>query len=184
MRTGARDAVPAPVQAVHRVLKPTLRPVQPADQTLIQRWLHIPGVQRWWGNAASAEAEIRLALESDAAFCRIIEIEGLGIGYAQAVDTALTSLPPDGPVPPGSWDCDLFIGSEPHRGQGHGQIALDMLVNEIFASTLAVACMIVVSIRNERAARAYENIGFKWVSVAEDPIQGPSWVMLRDRPRR
>lgn len=154
------------------------------DRDVIHRWLRDPGVQRWWGNAASADAETRLARESDAAICRIIEIDGHAIGYAQAMDTGLTGLPHGCPVPPGAWDCDLFIGSEPHRGQGHGQIALDLLVGEVFAATLAVACMIVVSVRNERAARAYENIGFKWVAVAEDPIHGPSWVMFRERPYR
>ena len=87
----------------------------------------------------------------------------------------------DPAVPAGTWDCDLFIGSEPDRGRGHGQAALDLLVGEVFATTLAIACMIVISVRNERAARAYENVGFRWVAVTWDPIQGPSWVMLRDR---
>ena len=176
---------------------PTLRPVAGADRDRIDRWLQNPDVQRWWGNAASAEAEIRLALDSDASFCRIIETGGLPIGYAQAVDTGLTGAPlsarthgghADGstaaPVPPGTWDCDLFIGSEPHRGQGYGQQALDLLVTEVFASTLALACMIVVPVRNERAARAYENVGFRWVAITEDPIHGACWVMLRERPRR
>ena len=114
----------------------------------------------------------------------MIEIEGVAVGYAQAVDNGRPNAPRGGPVPAGAWDCNLFIGSAPHRGQGHGQRALDLLVAEVFASTLAVACVIVVSVRNERAARAYEKIGFKWVAVAEDPIHGPSWVMLRERPRR
>lgn len=182
---GPRDAnAAAPHPGGKPAPTPRVRPVHPRDHDQIYRWLRDPGVQRWWGNAASAEAEIRLALESNAAFCRIIEIDGLAIGYAQAVDAGLTGGFSGVSVPPGSWDCDLFIGSETHRGQGHGQKALDLLVAEVFASTLATACTIVVSVRNERAARAYENIGFRWVTITEDPIHGPCWVMVRDRPQR
>lgn len=163
---------------------PALRPVTFADRGTIQGWLQNPGVQRWWGNVASADAGIRLALDSDAACCRMIEIDGLAVGYAQAVDGGFagTSRPPQ--IPPGTWDCDLFIASEPHRGQGHGQAALDLLVTEVFGSTLTLACMIVVPVRKERAVRACESAGFRWVAVSEDPIHGPSWVMLRERPRR
>ena len=162
---------------------PALRPVAVVDQVRIRGWLLSPGVQRWWGNAASAEAEIRLALDRDASFCRIIELGGLPIGYAQAVDAGLAGIQLPSGIPPGTWDCDLFIGSEPHQGRGHGQAALDLLVREVFASTLALACMIVVPVRNERAARAYENAGFHWVAITEDPIHGSCWVMLRERPR-
>ena len=161
-----------------------LRPVVSADRSIINRWVQNPGVQRWWGNAASADAEIRLALDSDAAICRMIEFGGLPIGYAQAVDGGFAGTARPSQIPPGSWDCDLFIGSETHRGQGHGQAGLDLLVAEVFGSTLAVACMIVVPVRNERATRACEDTGFRWVAVSEDPIHGASWVMLRERPRR
>lgn len=166
------------------LLQPALRPAEPADRALIHRWLRNPEVSRWWGNEASAAAEIGIALESSSAICRIIEAEGLPVGYAQAADLGSFPSPHVAAVPPGTWTCHVFIGSENHRGRGAGQAALDLLVGELFASTLAVACRIVVPVRNERAARAYESVGFRWVAVAEDPIHGASWVMLRERPRR
>ena len=52
----------------------------------------------------------------------------------------------------------------------------------MFATTLAVACSGLVSIRNEAAARAYERAGFRWLQVLQDPLLGPSWLMLKERP--
>ena len=54
----------------------TLRPATPEDRFRIRRWLAEPEVGAGWGNAGSAEAEINLAMGSEAAICRIIECEG------------------------------------------------------------------------------------------------------------
>lgn len=162
-----------------------LRPLAAGDRDRVQRWLADAGVSRWWGSAASASAKFRMALDSRTAVCRIIELEcGTGaepIGYAQAMETAAAMAELPKGVVPGTWDCDLFIGSSRHRGQGHGQLALDQLVRDVFATTLAVGCSIAVSIRNESAARAYERIGFRWSSIWHDPSVGPCWIMLRGR---
>src|SRR5690606_6362503 len=149
---------------------------------LVRSWLRQPEVQRWWGSASSAEAEIAMALESESAICRMILEGETPIGYAHAIDMAHldATLPPE--LPSGTYDCDLFIGAPGARGRGVGQQALELLVTEVFATTLAVACGIVVSIRNERAVRAYEKAGFRWQRVWQDPVFGPSWVMLRERP--
>lgn len=163
----------------------TLRPVTTAEHGQIRQWLRDAGVQRWWGNANAAEAEIALALASESALCRLIMLSRTPIGYVHALDAAELG---DGPKPtgvrPGTYDCDLFIGSDIHRGKGHGQRALELIVEEVFATTLAPACSIVVSIRNERAVRAYEAAGFSWSQVWQDPVTGPAWVMLRERPHR
>lgn len=161
--------------------KLALRQAWPSDFGRIHGWLGNPEVQRWWGNGASAEAEIRLAFASEASLCRLIQLNGMAIGYAQAVEFGLTGAPIPHPIGPGTWDCDLFIGSQPHRGLGLGQSALDLLVGEVFSTTLAIACAIMVPVRHERAVRAYERVGFRWVSIAEDQIHGASWVMIRDR---
>lgn len=159
-----------------------LLPVGARDQLQIRQWLRDPGVQAWWGNAAAAEAEIAIALQSEAALARMITVDGESIGYAHALDAASLEPPFPHVIKPGTYDCDLFIGAAPHRGQGHGQRALELLAHEVFATTLALACSIVVSVRNERAVRAYERAGFIWKSVWNDPMSGPSWVMLRERP--
>ena len=125
---------------------------------------------------------VSIALESGSALCRIVEADGEPVGYAHAVDAAIwgADLPQD--LAPGTWDLDLFIASEEHRGKGVGQAALTLLKEEVFASTLAVAVCIFASVRNERAVRAYEKAGFRWKEVWHDPQMGPEWFMVADRP--
>jgi aminoglycoside 6'-N-acetyltransferase len=162
----------------------TLRPARDADWVLIRRWLAQPEIQRWWGNLASAESEVRLALETPSAIARIVVAGAEPIGYAHAIDAAYWgSGLPDG-MPAGTWDVDLFIAEPGHRGCGAGERALELLAEEVFTTTLAPALAVFVSVRNEAAVRAYERAGFAWARVWEDPLLGPSWMMLRTRPRR
>jgi RimJ/RimL family protein N-acetyltransferase len=158
-----------------------LRPAKRADFDMIRRWLARPDIQDWWAPLAATEAEVNLALSSAHALCRIIESNGEAIGYAHAVDAALwgEDLPQD--LEPGTWDLDLFIASEEHRGKGAGQAALSQLKAEVFATTMAVAVCVFPSVRNERAVRAYEKAGFRWKRVWNDPNMGPSWFMVAER---
>ncbi len=158
-----------------------LRPATRGDFALIRRWLARPDIQTWWGPVSATEAEVNMALASEHALCRIIEVDGTPVGYAHAVDATLwgESLPDD--LEPGTWDLDLFIAAEDQRGRGVGQIALAKLRAEVFATTLAVAVCVFPSIRNERAVRAYEKAGFRWQRVWNDPIAGPSWFMVSRR---
>jgi aminoglycoside 6'-N-acetyltransferase len=159
-----------------------LRPALPEDRFRIRRWLADPEVQAWWGNAASVEAEITLAMASEASLCRVIEADDVPIGYAHAVEAGLWGEHQPDDLPAGTWDTDLFIASAEHRERGAGRTALALLVDEVFATRLAVACCGVVSIRNEAAARTYEQAGFRWTRIWQDPIDGPCWLMLRERP--
>ena len=160
----------------------TLRPATPADRFLIRRWLADPAVRDWWGDAAGAEAAVTLAMESATALPRIIEHGGTGVGYAHAVEIGVWAEERPADLPAGTWDIDLFIASAQHRDQGLAQAALVLLTEEVFATTLAVACSAVVSIRNEAAARAYERAGFRWLRIWPDPLYGPCWLMLKERP--
>ena len=163
----------------------SLRAATPEDRFLIRRWLSDPEVQDWWGTAASAEAEITLALASAAAAPRIIESDGVAIGYAHAVEAGLRAAepPPEG-VPAGSWNVDYFVAPAGIDAGEIGGIVLALLTEEVFATTLAVACSGLASIRNEAAARAYERAGFRWLQVLQDPLLGPSWLMLKERPQQ
>ena len=101
-----------------------LRPAVPEDRFRIRRWLAEPEIAAWWGNAASAEAEIALAMASDTAVCRIVLFGEEPIGYAHAVDVGLWGGERPQEIEPGTWDVDLFIGSEQHRSRGLGGVAL------------------------------------------------------------
>jgi aminoglycoside 6'-N-acetyltransferase len=160
----------------------TLRPATPEDRFRIRRWLADPAVGEWWGDAAGAEAAVTLAMESATALPRIIEHGGAPIGYAHAVEIGVWAEERPAELPAGTWDVDILIASAEHRGQGLAQAALALLTEEVFATTLAVACSAVVSIRNEAAARAYERVGFRWLRIWQDPLTGPCWLMLLERP--
>jgi aminoglycoside 6'-N-acetyltransferase len=161
-----------------------LRPARRADWDLIRGWLARPDIEAWWGPRSATEAEVNIAINSGHALCRIIEAGGVAVGYAHAVDATMwgDELPQD--LAPGTWDLDLFIASEEHRGRGVGQTALSQLKDEVFGTTLATAVCVFPSIRNERAVRAYERAGFRWQRIWNDPHMGPSWFMLAERPRR
>lgn len=159
-----------------------LRPAAPEDRFLIRRWLSDPQVQSWWGTAASAEAEITLALASAAAMPRIIERDSVAIGYAHAVEAGLRAAESPEGVPAGAWNVDYFVTPAAGDADETGGIVLALLTEEVFSTTLAVACSGLVSIRNETAARAYERVGFRWLQVLRDPLLGPSWLMLKERP--
>jgi aminoglycoside 6'-N-acetyltransferase len=162
----------------------SLRPATAADRFMLRRWLSDPAVEAHWGNTASAEAEITLAMDSPSAICRIVECDGKPAGYGHAVDASLwaDALPPD--VPPGCWDIDLIIGAPDHRPLGIEVRALAAIADEVFATTLAVACCTFVSIKNEDLVRAYERAGFRWTRIWTDPLLASCWVLIKNRPAR
>jgi len=153
------------------------------DWSMIRAWLARPEIQKWWGPSAASEAEVIMALDSPHAIARIIEVEGLAAGYCHAIDASLwgDQLPED--LPAGTWDLDIFVGEPEFRGQGIGAEALTQLREEVFSTTLAVAVSVFPSIENEAAVRAYEKIGFVWTRVWNDPVAGPSWFMISERPQ-
>jgi ribosomal protein S18 acetylase RimI-like enzyme len=159
-----------------------LRPVRRQDWDTINVWLAMPDIVGWWGPASATQAEVKIALTSAHAICRVIEVAGQPVGYAHAVDATLwgAELPQD--LEPGTWDLDLFIADRAQRGRGTGAAALAQLKTEVFATTLAVAVCVFPSVRNEAAVRAYEKAGFRWKRIWDDPYMGPSWFMIAERP--
>jgi len=159
-----------------------LRPALIEDRFRIRRWLADPGIAASWGNAASAEAEISLALDSETALCRIVEGDRTPIGYAHALEIGLWSeeRPPD--LASGTWHIGYFLGLGQRCPLHTGAAVLALLSTEVFSTTLAMACSSVVSVKNETAARAYERAGFRWRRIWNDRLLGPSWLMLRERP--
>lgn len=162
----------------------SLRPVTHQDWPQLIAWLRDPAVERWWGSPSSSEAGIRLVLETPSALGRIIEFAGRPVGYAHAIDASCWGEDLPDALPQWSWDVDLFIGEPEYRGRQIGEFALDLLADEVFSTTFAMALSVFVSVRNEAAVRAYERAGFKWATVWEDPVAGPEWLMLRQRPER
>lgn len=160
----------------------SLRPVARGDLDHIRRWLRQPEVEAWWGPASATVAEVQIALESPSALCRIIQVDGVAVGYCHAIDAQIWGdhLPDE--LQPGTWELDVFIASAGHRGQGVGLKALELLKSEVFSTTLAPAVCIFASIHNEAVVRAYEKAGFRWQTIWAEPATGPSWFMVAVRP--
>lgn len=155
-----------------------LQPVGSTGHDRVAAWLATPEVGAWWGGADSAQAHIHLARATEHAICRLVLLGDEPIGYGQAMDAADAGRD----FAPATWTCDLFIGAASKRGFGYWSAAMDQLVGEVFATTLALGCAVVVPIRHERVARAAERIGFGWQSITALPRAGPAWVMVRPRP--
>ena len=172
--------------AACRPATPNLRlaPVQDRDMGRLRSWLDLSAVHAWWGSRNRAEAEISVALASPSAICRIMSLCGEPIGYAHAVDAALLrgDAHSRATVESGTWECAAFIGSEFQRGRGLGGLALGLLADEVFSTTLSIACSLRVPVTKEHAVRAIEAAGFRWVHVENDPVLGHVWLMRRDRP--
>ena len=162
----------------------TLRPATMNDWDTIRAWLSDPSIEDWWGPASATQAEVRMAMLSSLALCRMIDIDGKAVGYAHAIDATLWGADLPEELAPGTWDLDLFIAAEAYRGKGIGQRALSALKDEVFQTTLAVAVCVFPSVKNERAVRAYEKAGFKWQRIWNEPSTGPSWFMIAERPGR
>ena len=160
-----------------------LRPATDADWGMVRKWLRLPAVEKWMGPASSTEAEVIKALGASHSLARIIEFHGRPVGYAHAVD-AMTwgeQLPEN--LEAGTWDMDAFIAEPLARGCGLGPRALAELRAEIFSTTLATAVCIFTSVENEQAVRAYEKAGFEWRRIWHDPLSGPMWLLVSERPQ-
>ena len=157
-----------------------LRPATGEDGFLLRRWLRDPATQACSGNRASAEAEIALARMSETAVCRIVTCAARPIGYAQAMEVGVRAGPQPPELLPGTWETQVWM--LPARVGVPATIAR-LLAAEVFATTLAVACSGLISIRQEMMVRAYERAGFRWRRIWHDPLFGPAWLMLKERPR-
>lgn len=155
-----------------------LRPALMADFPLIEAWLRQGEVQRWWGSLAAAQAAVISALSDPMGLCSVVLVGGAPAGYVQAQDAGQA----DGSSGlAGAYRLDAFIGEARFRGRGIGRQALELAADEVFKSTLTVAVIATVPLRNEAAVRLYERAGFRWVRVIEDALLGPCWLMRRER---
>lgn len=162
----------------------TLRPATQRDWPRIDRWLTQPEIGRWWGSRSAAQAAVIAALDAPMGLCSIVEVEGSAAGYAHALEADAHGGFPAERDMSGCYRIDAFVGEAGFRGRGIGGMALRLVTTEVFQTTLAIAAVAVVSIRNEAAVRAHEKAGFAWVRVVQDPLLGPCWLLRRERADR
>jgi RimJ/RimL family protein N-acetyltransferase len=146
------------------------------DLPLIRRWLLEPHVRRWWDEAKSEaypDDEVekyreRIRGEDDTTDIFFIREQVRPIGfiqcyriddsdeYGQALALDVTAA-----------GVDLFIGEPAEIGKGRGpDIIRAFLRDVVFARYDVAGCVIGPSIKNERAIRAYEKAGFRFLRDA------------------
>lgn len=158
------------------------RPVSEADFPLLEGWLKAPHVRRWWGDPDEALAEIGQAMTSRDTDPKIVELEGMPIGYLQSYDPHLEEHHPYRDQPEGTIGIDISIGIPELVGKGHGSAIVRQFALELFDRG-APRVVIDPSPDNAPAIRAYEKAGFCYLDTRTS-IYGPAHFMVLDRPKK
>lgn len=164
-------------------------PLAPDDLPLLHRWLNLPHVKQWWGDADAGYAEVVAhytpRLEGDEpVHSFLIHCDGVPVGFIQTYLIRDFSeygldLPPEEHIA----GVDLFIGEPAYLNRGIGSRALRQFLDEIvFGELQSQKCMIDPEPANVRAIRAYERAGFRYVRTIQRPHEAkPSYIMRVDR---
>lgn len=114
----------------------------------------------------------------------IIHLEGRPVGYIQCYRLGdYPDYAKELDENPDAWAIDIFIGEDEIRERGIGSRAVERLVEEqIFSRSAVTTCFISPDPENERAKRAYEKAGFRYVkTVWLESEKGYEYVMRLDR---
>jgi aminoglycoside 6'-N-acetyltransferase len=153
------------------------RPMTAEDLPLMKRWLAMPHVTEWWGDAGEQYELVRADLEHPAMDQYIVATDGRPFAYLQCYDlTAWNSG--FGTQPLGARGIDQFIGEPDMLGHGHGSALIRAFIDGRLAAGMPRA-VTDPDPANARAVRAYEKAGFRRDRMVDTP-DGPALLMVRD----
>jgi aminoglycoside 6'-N-acetyltransferase len=153
------------------------RPMTAEDLPLMKRWLAMPHVTEWWGDAGEQYELLRGDLEHPAMDQYIVATDGRPFAYLQCYDlTAWNSG--FGTQPLGARGIDQFIGEPDMIGRGHGSAFIRAFIDGRLAAGMPRA-VTDPDPANARAVRAYEKAGFHRDRMVDTP-DGPALLMVRD----
>jgi aminoglycoside 6'-N-acetyltransferase len=153
------------------------RPMSADDLPVVKRWLAMPHVAEWWGNAAEQYELLRTDLDHPAMDQYIVETDARPFAYLQCYDlTAWNSG--FGAQPLGTRGIDQFIGEPDMIGHGHGSAFIRAFIDGRLAAGMPRA-VTDPDPANARAVRAYEKAGFHRDRMVDTP-DGPALLMVRD----
>ena len=139
-----------------------LRPAEPADRPLLERWDEQPHVvesdpnDEWdWKNELARKPGWREQL--------VAEFEGRPIGFIQIIDPALEETHYWGECPPNLRAIDIWIGEAKDLGQGFGTQMMKLALERCFAAAEVEAVIIDPLASNTGARRFYERLGFEFL---------------------
>ncbi len=143
---------------------------------LLKRWLAMPHVTQWWGNADEQFALVSGDLSQPAMEQFIVTLDGRPFAYLQCYDlTAWNSG--FGPQPLGARGIDQFIGEPDMIERGHGSTFIRTFTDGLLAGTPRMVTD--PDPANARAIRAYEKAGFHREHMVDTP-DGPALLMVRN----
>lgn len=148
------------------------------DVPLIDGWLRLPHVARWWGPEARFDPGKLADPRQDV---RIVTLGGQEIGYMQDYDPHGWEGHPFAWLPPGARGVDQFIGPPELLGQGHGPRFIAQRVAAMFAAG-APAIGTDPDPGNARAIAAYRKAGFAVAGAATEGPWGHYLPMVAQRP--
>ena len=147
------------------------------DLPLVKRWLAMPHVTEWWGNADEQFELVSGDLSHPAMDQFIVASDGRPFGYLQCYDlTAWNSG--FGPQPLGTRGIDQFIGVPDMVDRGHGSAFIRTFTDGLLAAGTP-RLVTDPDPANARAVRAYEKAGFHRDRMVDTP-NGPALLMVRN----
>jgi aminoglycoside 6'-N-acetyltransferase len=154
------------------------RPMASDDLPLVKRWLKMPHVTEWWGDADEQFELVSGDLSHPAMDQFIVAMDDRPFGYLQSYDlTAWNSG--FGAQPLGTRGIDQFIGEPGMVGRGHGSAFIRTFADGLLAAG-APRMVTDPDPANTRAVRAYEKAGFHRDRMVDTP-DGPALLMVRSR---
>jgi aminoglycoside 6'-N-acetyltransferase len=153
------------------------RPMTADDLPLVKRWLAMPHVTEWWGNADEQFELVSGDLSHPAMDQFIVTNDGRPFGYLQCYDlTAWNSG--FGLQPLGTRGIDQFIGEPDMIERGHGSAFIRTFTDGVLAAGTP-RLVTDPDPANARAVRAYEKAGFHRDRIVDTP-DGPALLMVRN----
>jgi aminoglycoside 6'-N-acetyltransferase len=151
-------------------------PMTAADLPMVRRWLAMPHVTQWWGDADEQFGLVRGDLAEPAMEQFIVCALERPFAYLQTYDLAAWPDPGFGDQPAGTRAIDQFIGEPDMVARGHGSAFIRAFIHGLIGSG-APRVITDPDPDNARAIRAYEKAGFRKDRVV-DTTSGPALLMV------
>jgi aminoglycoside 6'-N-acetyltransferase len=154
------------------------RPMAHADLPLVRRWLEMPHVSQWWGDAREQFMLVKGDFDHPAMDQFIVATDGRPFAYLQCYDPTVWPEGGCGNQPAGARGIDQFIGERDMIERGHGSAFIRMFIDDLLAAG-APRVLTDPDPANARAIRAYEKAGLRRARIVHTP-EGPALLMVRD----
>lgn len=165
------------------------RPLSHDDMELLQEWLNMDHVIKWYGSPPGSFEAVkkkygRFIRVHDPMNAYIFEIEEKPAGYIQTY--MIRDYPEYNRYVKGGINTagiDLFIGNQDYVYKGYGREVLQLFLQQVvFSKFDADSCLVGTEPKNIAAVKTYEKVGFSWCRTVWFPDEEePGYLMKLDR---